>query len=165
MKNLRRWPWLILIVTVVALDAWSKWQVLQSVGWGGSVELTSFFNLHVAFNRGMAFGILQGYSGWQVIFLTVVALSVSCILLVWMFVSKGVTRFFLAGLALIAAGALGNSLDRLVHGSVTDFLDFYLYGWHFWTFNVADVAITVGVICLLIDWLFYSDQSGSSKSN
>ena len=85
-------------------------------------------------------------------------LSFCLFLLVWMFTAEKPSRFFLAALPLIMGGAIGNALDRVKNARVTDFLDFHLVGWHFWTFNIADLAITIGVICLLIDWIFFRDR-------
>lgn len=150
----RRWPWLFLIVLVVALDWLSKQWVLVYTNVGHmAVHVTSFLNLRVAYNRGMAFGFLSQHTGWQLVFLSFVAAAAVVLLLIWLFVAKRPTRLFLAALPLVIGGAIGNALDRILHLSVTDFLDFHALGWHFWTFNVADTAITVGVVFLLLDWV------------
>jgi signal peptidase II len=148
-----RWPWLFLAFLVVVLDWLSKQWVLVHTIWGQVVRITSFFNIRLVYNRGMAFGFLNEHTGWQSIFLTFIALGAVIVLSVWLFRAKNPTFFFLCALPLIIGGAIGNALDRVMNRQVTDFLDFHAFGWHFWTFNLADAAITVGVVLLLLDYV------------
>jgi signal peptidase II len=154
----KRWPWLLLGVVIMFLDWLSKQWIVAHAVLGQGIRVTSFFNLQLVYNRGMAFGFLNQHTGWQVILLSILAWIVCLFLLVWMFTAEKPSRFFLAALPLIMGGAIGNALDRVKNARVTDFLDFHLVGWHFWTFNIADLAITIGVICLLIDWIFFRDR-------
>lgn len=147
--------WLWLSLAVVGLDLWTKQWALQTAQWGG-LRITSFLNIRLAFNRGMAFGWLSQHAGWQLIFLSIVALVAVGVLLYWFFSCKGASRSFLAGVACIIGGALGNAIDRVCHGMVTDFIDAHAFGWHFWTFNMADLAITVGAVMLAVLWRFDS---------
>jgi signal peptidase II len=150
-KKVAMWLWLS--VFVVYLDWMSKQWVVSHLAGAKMAHLSSFFNLQLVYNRGMAFGFLNQHTGWQVIVLSVLALMVCLFLLIWMFTVKKPSGFFLAALALIMGGAVGNAIDRIKNAQVTDFLDFHWAGWHFWAFNVADSAITIGVLFLLIDWV------------
>ena len=152
----RRWPWLFLGLFVVVADWLSKQWVLSHLQVGEALKATSYLNFHVVFNRGMAFGFLNGQAGWQIAVLSVLALVVVAALLVWMFVAEKPSLLFLSALALVIGGAIGNAIDRIQNAMVTDFVDFHLHGWHFWTFNVADTAITVGIVFLLLDWVLES---------
>ena len=149
--------WLWLSAVLVGLDAWSKQAAIQAAQWG-RLELSSFLNIDLAFNRGMAFGWLSEHAGWQIVFLSVVALFAVGVLLFWLFSSERAGHLFQAGIACVIGGAMGNALDRVCHAAVTDFIDMHAFGWHFWTFNVADVAITVGVILLFLSSLVESSH-------
>jgi len=106
----------------------------------------------LAYNRGAAFSFLSDAGGWQrVLFIGVAAVAVAVI--VALLARHPGERLFCAGLALILGGALGNVWDRVALGYVLDFLDFHAFGWHFWAFNVADSAITVGAGLLILDGL------------
>ena len=140
----------ILALVIVGLDQWSKQAVSVALRYGESVAVTPFFNLVLVYNKGAAFSFLSGASGWQREFfigLTAVAL----IAIVWLIRQHRNEIIFCWGLALIAAGAVGNLIDRVAHGHVIDFLDFHAFGWHFWAFNLADSAITLGAGLLIID--------------
>jgi signal peptidase II len=152
-KTINRWPWLLVALLVIVLDWASKQWVLAHSVWGQAVKLTSFFNLRLVYNRGMAFGFLSQHAGWQVAMLTFIAIAISVLLVIWIFTAKKPTWLFLLSLPLIIGGAIGNAFDRIFHGQVVDFLDFHWVGWHFWTFNVADAAITMGVVLLLLDYV------------
>ena len=149
----RRWLHLgmILATVVVAADQAVKWWILEVVMHPPRViEITGFFNLVLAWNRGVSFGLLNGEAApWL---LAAVALAISLALGLWL---RQAERILIAvGLGLILGGALGNLIDRIRFGAVTDFLDFHAFGVHFWAFNVADSAITLGVTVLIIDGLF-----------
>ena len=137
-------------VVIVILDQWSKHAVTAALRYGESVQVTGFFNLVLVHNKGAAFSFLSGASGWQrEFFIGVTALAMSVI--IWMMRRHRTEILFCWGLAFIAAGAVGNLIDRLAYGHVVDFLDFHFAGWHFWAFNVADSAITLGAGLLILD--------------
>lgn len=139
-----------LALVIVGLDQWSKQAVSAALRYGESVAVTPFFNLVLVYNKGAAFSFLSGASGWQrefFIALTAVALTA----IAWMIRQHRHEIVFCWGLAMIAAGAVGNLIDRVAHGHVIDFLDFHAFGWHFWAFNLADSAITLGAGLLIID--------------
>ena len=144
---LSAWRWFALAAAIVAADQVTKAIVLGRFSYGERLELTGFFNLVLVYNKGAAFSFLSDAAGWQtplLIGFAVVAVGILGTLIVR---SPG-RRLFCTGLALVLGGALGNLIDRFRYGQVVDFLDFHAAGWHWPAFNVADSAITVGVVCL-----------------
>lgn len=138
---------LLLIAIVTAIDSLTKAWALNLPS-GGIQIVPGFFDLTLGFNAGVSFGLLaiEGVSGYVV--LIVLTLTITCVLSGIAWSAKGwLAR---AGYGAIVGGALGNLLDRLPDGMVTDFLDVHAAGWHFPTFNLADVGITIGVALLLI---------------
>ena len=153
----RVWPWLATSALVLALDQWTKWLIQRDLPINASLPVTGFFNLVHYENPGAAFSFLAAADGWQRWLFTGLALAASALIVWLLFRHRGRVLFSLA-LALILGGALGNVVDRLVWGHVTDFLDFYITlggrSWHWPAFNVADSSITVGAMLLLVDeWL------------
>jgi len=144
--NLR---WLWLAVLVIVLDQLTKHLILASFRAGEELPLTPFASLVLAFNRGAAFSFLAGGGGWQRWFFAVIAVA-ACVAMLW-FLRRGGRALFCAGLALIIGGALGNLFDRLTLGHVVDFVLLHWRGWYYPAFNVADSAITVGAVALIID--------------
>ena len=145
-------PWLAIAVVIALADQASKYAISSSLRLGEVREIAPFFNLVLAHNRGAAFSFLSDAGGWQrglFIGIAVVATAIIVVLLA-RHLSE---RLFCTGLALILGGALGNLCDRVVLGHVVDFLDFHALGWHFWAFNLADSAITVGAGLLILDGL------------
>ncbi len=146
------WPWLGIAAVVVVLDQITKTLVLQQFQFGDSRTITSFFNLVRVHNSGAAFSFLAGASGWQRWFFVGVGL-VATVFIVWMLRKHGGQRLFAWSLALILGGASGNVVDRLLHGYVVDFIQLHAGGWSFPSFNLADSAITLGAVCLILDEL------------
>lgn len=147
-----RWLWLSALV--IALDQATKIWVSARFELFERMELTPFLNLVLVYNPGAAFSFLSDASGWQRWFFTVLALVVSVVILVWLSRLRACERIPSIGLSLVLGGALGNVWDRLQHGHVIDFIDVYYRDWHWPAFNVADSAITVGVVFLIWDALF-----------
>ncbi|MDP3252012.1 MAG: signal peptidase II [Hydrogenophaga sp.] len=151
------WPWLGLAALLVVLDQVTKQVILASYQLGDSTYVTSFFNIVRAHNTGAAFSFLAEAGGWQRWFFTAVGVAAS-VFIVWMLRSHPGQKLFAFALACILGGALGNVIDRLVHGYVVDFLDFHwrflegmFPGGHFPAFNIADAAISVGAVTLILD--------------
>ena len=138
---------------VLALDQISKNWVLGALDASRpAIEVTSFLNIVLVWNRGISFGLFNRASDWQPWLLVGLSLAIVAGLLIWL---RTVRQAWLAAaVALIAGGAVGNAVDRVRLGAVVDFLDFHLAGWHFATFNVADAAITCGVAAMLVGSLF-----------
>lgn len=142
--------WLGLALLVLLLDQFTKVLVLGAFELGDSRPITEFFNLVRVHNHGAAFSFLAGAGGWQRWFFTGIGIA-AAIFMVWMLRAHPGQKLFGLAIALILGGAIGNVLDRLLHGYVVDFLDFYWGAWHFPAFNVADSAISVGAALLILD--------------
>ena len=144
-----RWLWVAVVVLI--LDQCTKLLADAMLAMHQSVELLPFLALRKAYNTGAAFSFLGDASGWQRWFFIILALVVIVILLAWLRrLPPGDTQVRLA-LVLILGGAAGNAVDRVVHGHVIDFIDFFYGSWHYPTFNVADSAIFIGACLLLLD--------------
>lgn len=147
------WRYLWIAVTVVALDQLTKFAATDYLPQRGEIHLAPFLNLVLVHNTGAAFGFLSSAGGWQNVFFIVVAVAAS-IFILWMYRRLGARdRLLAVGLLLVLGGALGNLLDRLIHGYVIDFIDVYYGTWHWPAFNTADSAITVGAVLLVVDAL------------
>ncbi len=146
------WLWIGIAALIVLLDQFTKVLVLGSFQYGESLPITGFFNLVRVHNLGAAFSFLADAGGWQRWFFTGLG-TVAALVMVWLLRSHAGQRLFCAALSCILGGAVGNVIDRLLHGYVVDFLDFYWGRWHFPAFNVADAAITVGAGLLILDEL------------
>ena len=141
-------PWLILAVVVALLDQITKQLVMANLQLGQMIPVTSFFDLVLVFNTGAAFSFLAEHGGWQRWFFTGLA-TVICgwlLALTWRHRDE---KLLPTAFAMIIGGAVGNVYDRLVHGAVVDFLHFHYAGWSWPAFNLADSAITVGVVLML----------------
>jgi signal peptidase II len=145
-------PWLGLALIILIADQFTKTLILGYYRLGDSTYVLSFFNVVRAHNTGAAFSFLASASGWQRWFFTGIGVAAT-IFIVWMLRSHPGQKLFSFALALILGGAVGNVVDRLLHGYVVDFLQFHWGGWYFPAFNVADSAITIGAACLIIDEL------------
>ena len=141
-------PNIFLILSIVALDQVTKLAILgrDVVDIYPEMEITSFLNLVLVQNKGISFGLFSRYEvGWLISILTI---GIVVVLFIWM---RKLERAILAlPFSLIIGGAIGNLIDRLNYGFVVDFIDFHFFGWHWPAFNIADSAIIVGVIFLLI---------------
>lgn len=142
------WRWLLWAAVVIVLDQLSKQWIIANFVEYQAQAITSFFNLVRVHNPGAAFSFLADAGGWQRWFFTGLAL-VASVLILWMLRTNKGGWLPAFGLGSILGGALGNLIDRLLHGHVIDFLDFYWKQSHFPAFNLADSAITLGVILLL----------------
>ncbi len=150
---MRDWRlWLLYSAAVIALDQLTKHWVVQAFSYGDSLSLTSFFNLVRAHNSGAAFSFLADAGGWQRVFFIAVASIASAVIFYLLRKHHRETLFSLA-LSLVLGGALGNLIDRIRWGYVVDFLDFFYGSYHWPAFNVADMAISGGVMLLILDSL------------
>ena len=145
-------PWLGLALAIVIADQLTKVLILDSYRLGDSTYITSFFNIVRAHNTGAAFSFLAGASGWQRWFFTAIGVT-AAVFIIWLLRSHAGQKLFSFALACILGGAIGNVVDRLLHGYVVDFVQVHWRGWYFPAFNVADSAITVGAACLILDEL------------
>ena len=151
--------WMIIAAAVVLADQATKWAIVQWVPLYGSVPINEFINLTHQRNTGAAFSFLAGAGGWQRWFFIILATIVSAVLAVWIWRIRAQTQLLLAGgLTLVLGGAMGNLIDRIRLGYVTDFIQVWFGSWPFPSFNVADSAITGGAAMLIIDSLFVSGK-------
>ena len=141
--------WIALALAIVVLDQVTKAAIQGWLRPGDEVVLLPFLSLVLTFNTGAAFSFLAGAGGWQRWFFAAVAVA-AIVFIVWL-LRKGGSRMYLWGLALILGGAIGNLIDRLWLGQVTDFVLFHWRGWSFPAFNVADSGITIGAGLLILD--------------
>ena len=151
--------WLGIALVVLLADQFTKVLILGSFQLGDSQTVTGFFNLVRVHNSGAAFSFLSSASGWQRWFFTAIGVGAAGFI-VWLLRSHADQRLFCFALALVLGGAVGNVIDRVLWGYVIDFLDFHwdwlsplFYQGHFPAFNVADSAISVGTVCLILDEL------------
>lgn len=144
---------LAIAVVVAALDQLSKWIILLWVmNPPVPIKVTDFFNLVLVWNRGVSFGMFQNESVWGPVLLG--SLTVAIIGFLYFWLKNAETRLTAIALGLVMGGAFGNLIDRIAHQAVVDFLDFHAFGCHWPAFNVADSAITIGVVLIIFESLF-----------
>ena len=141
---------LTLALIVLVLDLVSKHWVESILLHGQQIPLTDFFNLVLTYNAGAAFSFLSDASGWQRWFFSGIAAAAS-ILIVYLLRKHVAEKLFCLALSLVLGGALGNLWDRITLGHVVDFLDFHVGGYHWPAFNVADSAIFLGALFLIVE--------------
>lgn len=147
-----KWLWLSLFV--ILLDQGTKYLALSQLPLYQPVSVLPFFNFTLVYNTGAAFSFLADAGGWQQWFFLGLALVVSIGLVFWLRRLSSNAPWEAFAVALILGGALGNVIDRIWHGYVIDFIDLYYQGWHWPAFNIADSAITVGVVLLVVQGLW-----------
>src|SRR4030065_2791579 len=147
------WRYLWIAAGVFVLDQLTKFLAVEHLMNRGEIPLAPFLNLVLVHNTGAAFGFLSNAGGWQNIFFIIVAAGASAFILWMLWRLRAADRLLAAALTLVLGGALGNLADRLIHGYVIDFIDVYYRAWHWPGFYVADSAITIGAILLVIDAL------------
>ncbi|MDD2660096.1 MAG: signal peptidase II [Methylococcales bacterium] len=148
-SNMLKWLWLSLLTVI--LDQGSKLAISSSMQLYQSIQIMPYFNLTYVHNTGAAFSFLSEAGGWQRWFFAGLALVISAVIAVWLARLKPRETLLAVALSLILGGAIGNLIDRLAYGYVIDFLDVYYQTWHWPAFNIADSAITLGVILMLVE--------------
>ena len=149
---------------VVVADQLTKWAIIEWVSLYEKVPLNSFLNLTHQRNTGAAFSFLADAGGWQRWFFIGLATVVSAIIVVWLWrIRRERQAVLAAGLALVLGGAIGNLIDRIALGYVTDFIQVWFGDWAFPSFNVADAGISVGAAFLIIDALFFSGRQAAKE--
>lgn len=149
MRSPLRWLWLS--VVIVVLDLATKWLASSSLVYGQANEVLPIFNLTLLHNTGAAFSFLAGHDGWQRWLFAGIAVVAAIGLSIWLARLKRHETLTALGIALVLGGALGNLYDRVVHGYVVDFLSFHWGNAFFPAFNVADVAISLGAVALILE--------------
>jgi signal peptidase II len=172
------WRWVALLVAfaVIAKDQLVKWMIIVNgfnehnpnffhwlVQPGDQfmhepIRITGFLNFVMVWNRGVSFGMLQSHAAQMPMILSVMAIVICIGFFVWLWREPTPVNGLCGGL--IIGGALGNVWDRWRFGAVADFFDFHIMGYHWPAFNIADSAITIGVVVMLVHTLFYSQSKG-----
>lgn len=158
-----RWLWLAVVMLIV--DQVTKQIVVALFEYRETVAVMPFFNFTYARNPGAAFSFLADQGGWQRWFFTIIAGSVSALLVYWLAKTPKKDTMIAIAFALILSGALGNLIDRLMFGYVIDFLDFYVGNKHWPAFNIADSAIFIGAALMILDALKGNKKQQGDKKD
>ena len=145
--------YLIIVLIVFIIDRLSKILIINILDKTGSVDLyiNSFLNFNLVWNSGIGFGLMSFDTGYMYSFITALILLINLIILYLILIEKPFKSFFLS---VILGGSLGNLIDRLYYNAVPDFIDLNYEGYHWFIFNVADIFITIGIICLIFVEIF-----------
>mgnify|MGYP001089578402 CR=1 FL=1 len=155
-RGASNWLWLSFLVVIV--DQATKALVVSTIKLRDPIELLPILDLVYLENTGAAFSILAQAGGWQRWFFIGLALVISVVLMLWLRRIRSEQTLLALGLSLILGGALGNVIDRVMHGYVVDFIYFHWGPHYFPAFNIADTAISIGAGCLLLDAFRESGQ-------
>ncbi len=143
--------WLGLSFLAVLLDQLSKLLIADNMQLYQSINIMPYVNLTYVHNTGAAFSFLSEAGGWQRWFFAALAIVIGSVIAVWLSRLKAHETLMAVSLSLVLGGAIGNLIDRLAYGYVIDFIDIYVQSWHWPAFNVADSAITLGVVLMLLE--------------
>ena len=153
----------VILTTIFVIDRISKFYILKLAQVESSVDIyvTSYLNLFLIWNKGIAFGLLSMNESIVYNFITLIISLIIVVILFMMWKNNNIQRYFLA---LVAGGALGNLYDRIVYTAVPDFIDLHFQGFHWFVFNIADIFITIGILCLILVEVFYNNISINEKN-
>ena len=154
---------LVILLIVFLIDRAAKFYILKLAEVESSVDIyvTSYLNLFLIWNKGIAFGLFSMNESLAYSMITILIGLIIAIILFMMWKNNNIQRYFLA---VVAGGALGNLYDRIVYTAVPDFIDVHFQGFHWFVFNVADIFITIGVLCLILVELFYNNKITNEKN-
>jgi len=158
----------VIALVVVILDLLTKYQVAAALRPGQYIEvIPGFFRISHLLNSGVAFGLFADHtSAWKPYILAAMAVVAVVVIVIYSLRMPPERKFLQAALAMITGGILGNFIDRIVQGSVVDFIELHIQNRFYWpTFNLADSAITVGIVMLLIDTIRHPDQEMQGVGN
>ncbi|RZQ52039.1 lipoprotein signal peptidase [Pseudoalteromonas phenolica] len=155
--------WLVLSLLLFAVDYMTKAVVVANMKLYESIEILPIFNFTYMHNYGAAFSFLSDAGGWQRWFFSSIAVVISVLLTYWLKKLPAKNWVLCGAYSMVIGGAIGNLVDRLVHGYVVDFLHFYYQDWHYPAFNVADIAIVCGAGLLLLDAFTGEGADGSQE--
>ncbi len=152
-----------LAILLIIIDQYTKYLAVKYLVFAQPVPVIPNLNFTLFFNEGAAFGFLANMGGWQIWFLSIVALTISGVLIYWLHKLPAKFSTEVIALNLILSGAIGNVIDRIAQGKVTDFIDFYIGNWHFATFNIADMAISIGAALLIYHEFFIKPKKEKAQ--
>lgn len=154
------YKWFGISALVIVLDQITKYAASHMLLMHEPVAILPFFNFTLMHNPGAAFSFLADQSGWQRWLFAGLALSVSIVLAIWLYRLKTHEKWLALALSLVLGGAIGNLIDRVYYGYVIDFIDVYYNTSHWPAFNIADAAISIGAVMLIIDTFRSKEKSG-----
>ncbi|WP_415882695.1 signal peptidase II [Neptuniibacter sp. QD34_54] len=157
--------WGVLSLLVIVLDLGSKYLAVTNLKYADPNPVLPMFDLTLLFNTGAAFSFLSEAGGWQRWFFVAIALVVSVVLVIWLKRTPRIYWWLGLALSLVLGGALGNLYDRAVQGYVIDFISLHYQNYYFPAFNIADTAITIGAIILILDMLFLEGKRKSFEES
>ena len=162
----RAFMWYALALIIIVIDQWTKWLAETKLTFHDPVPVIEpFLNWTLAYNYGAAFSFLADAGGWQKWFFSGLALLMSLFLIIYLLKAPRKATLLSLGLAMVLGGALGNLIDRLLHGHVIDFIHVhYADVWHYPIFNIADIGISLGVVLIVIDMLFLEKKREMPRS-
>ena len=154
--------YLTIFILIFAADRFSKLYIINLAGIDDSLNLyvTSFLNFYLIWNKGIAFGLFSFDENFIYTSITFLIIFISLIILIFAIRSNDYKGYFLI---IIFSGSMGNLYDRIYYSAVPDFIDFHINSYHWFIFNVADIFITIGVICLILDELFFYKKTDENK--
>lgn len=159
-NTIKNWLWIVL--AIIALDQLTKIAADNLLNYLQPVTIMPMFNLTLVYNQGAAFSFLSDAGGWQRWFFIILSFTISIVLVIWLQKLKQSHRLQTVSIALILGGAIGNLIDRSLYGHVIDFLDVYYQTYHWPAFNIADSAISIGTVLLIIDSFHHRHEDAKS---
>lgn len=150
--------WLGLSGILLLLDQLSKWWIVKNIAFGEFFPVIPSLSLTLTYNTGIAFSLFSQQAALGKWLLIAFTLFISLIVAIWLVQTPKDQLWNKLALSMILGGALGNVCDRIIHGHVIDFVDFYYQHWHFYTFNLADCFITVGAIMTIVSLIFTKEK-------
>ena len=148
----------IILIIIFLIDRISKEYIifLGDQNYNSEIYLSSFLNIILIWNDGIAFGLLSFEDKTIYNYITIL---ISCVVIILLFLISRTKKFKKFSYIIITGGALGNLFDRIIYNSVPDFIDLHYNGFHWFVFNVADIFITIGIICLIYDEIFLEKKT------
>jgi len=160
-NKLSQWVWITLLV--ILLDQATKLLADLYLNYHQPVAIVPLFNFTLMYNKGAAFSFLSDAGGWQRWFFITFSFVISIVLYIWISKLRSDQKLQTTSIALILGGAVGNLIDRSIYGYVIDFLDVYYQQYHWPAFNIADSAIFIGAVLLILDSFINSHDNNSTE--
>ena len=156
--------YLIITLIIFLTDRLTKLYILDLAVKNQLVDIyiTNFFNIYLIWNKGVSFGLLSTESKFFYNSINFLIISINIVIFIMILKAEDYKKFFLL---LILGGSLGNLFDRLYYQAVPDFIDFHINNFHWFVFNVADIFISIGIICLILDEIFFNKQLKNNEKN